>query len=64
MNKIDYDRIPGIGEIRSLHGPYDEAFVHKNTSTLAEKEAHKNKIVESLEKAVALSGLKDGMTIS
>ncbi len=36
----------------------------KDTASLQDRMAHENKIVESLEKAIALSGLKDGMTIS
>ena len=36
----------------------------KDPSSLKNRMERENKIVESLEKAVELSGLKDGMTIS
>ncbi len=36
----------------------------KETAPLKDRMAHENKIVESLEKAIELAGLKDGMTIS
>ncbi len=36
----------------------------KETATLKDRMAHENKVVESLEKAIELTGLKNGMTIS
>jgi citrate lyase subunit alpha/citrate CoA-transferase len=36
----------------------------KESASLKDRMAHENKIVESLEKAIELAGLKDGMTIS
>ncbi len=36
----------------------------KETAPLKDRMAHENKIVESLEKAIELTGLRDGMTIS
>lgn len=61
---ISYDAIPHITELGGLHGAFDPARITKDHKTLAEREKHSNKIVESLEKSIELSGLKDGMTIS
>ena len=49
---------------KELHGEFVEAQVHKDYLTVHEREERKNKIVKSLEEAIQLSGLKDGMTIS
>lgn len=54
--------IPHIGEI-SNHGTYAGA-AEKKTVTFKERTAEQNKIVPSLEDAIRMSGLKDGMTIS
>jgi citrate lyase subunit alpha/citrate CoA-transferase len=43
---------------------FQQENVNKNSRTLAEREKLHNKIVGSLEEAVKLSGLRDGMTIS
>jgi citrate lyase subunit alpha/citrate CoA-transferase len=64
MGEFDYRNIPLIGELKSLHGAFDPAAAVKDHKTLAEREQHNNKIVKDLETAVALSGLKNGMTIS
>ncbi|MEG0942076.1 MAG: citrate lyase subunit alpha [Angelakisella sp.] len=56
------EQVPGIGTLR----PYDGKR-HSGTSfeePLKAPEGRSNKLTDSLEKAIALSGLKDGMTIS
>ncbi|AEF84684.1 citrate lyase, alpha subunit [Treponema primitia ZAS-2] len=64
MSEFNYDTIPYIGEIGALHGKFDPAGAVKDHKNLAERQKLNNKIVESLEKAIELSGLKNGMTIS
>ena len=64
MKDLDYLGIPGIESLASLHGPYQAECATKNPNTLMEKEQRENKIVESLEKAIELTGLQNGMTIS
>ncbi|MDL2327412.1 hypothetical protein LJC64_01970 [Ruminococcaceae bacterium OttesenSCG-928-A11] len=56
--------IPAVAGVERLHGPFDAARVKKNPHVLVEKERTQGKIVESLEKAIALSGLQNGMTVS
>ena len=58
-------RIPHIEEFKDeLHGIFDESRVNKSYLTRAEQETKRSKVVPSLEEAIRLSGLKDGMTIS
>ncbi len=58
-------RIPHIEEFKDeLHGIFDESRVKKSYLTRAEQETKRSKVVPSLEEAIRLSGLKDGMTIS
>ena len=59
---FDFAQIPHIGEI-ACNGEFKGAKA-RNTATFEEKFDQKNKVVESLEKAIRLSGLKDGDTIS
>ena len=59
---FDFAQIPHIGEI-ACNGEF-KATKERNTATFAEKFEHKNKVVDSLEEAIKLSGLKDGDTIS
>ncbi len=62
---IPLSKIPHYQKFRKeLHGVFVEEQIHKDYLTLLDREARKNKIVASLEEAVRLSGLKDGMTIS
>lgn len=61
---MDWKMIPHREEIPSLREFYSDANAVKNTATLSEREQTDNKIVGSLEEAVRLSGLKDGMTVS
>lgn len=61
---IDVKSIPHIEEMTAIHGAFAPDQVTKNSQTLAEREKLNNKIVGSLEEAIRLSGLKDGMTIS
>ncbi|GHT83819.1 citrate lyase subunit alpha [Spirochaetia bacterium] len=63
-NKIDIQKIPGINDMHGVKGAFDLAALEKDTSTLAQREKTHNKIVASLEEAIRLTGLKDGMTIS
>jgi len=64
MELKDIAQFPFAGELRSIKGMFQESGVVKNTRTLAEREIYHNKIVDSLEEVIRLSGLKDGMTIS
>jgi len=64
MINIDRAKIPGIGEMSGVCGPYDPGSVKKDNMTLAEREKTKNKIVSSLEEAIRLTELKNGQTIS
>lgn len=62
---IPLSQIPHYQKFRKeLHGVFIEEQIHKDYLTLHDREARKNKIVESIEEAVRLTGLKDGMTIS
>lgn len=63
MNNI-LNTIPYIDEISCIHGTFEPEKAIKNTMTLEQREQNLNKIVKDLKEAVALSGLKDGMTIS
>lgn len=62
--KMDWNMIPHLDEIPSLHDFYSDENAVKSTTTLSEREKSDNKIVGSLEEAIRLSGLKNGMTIS
>ena len=59
---FDFAQIPHIGEI-ACNGEF-KAAKPRNTATFEEKFGEKNKVVDSLETAIRLSGLKDGDTIS
>lgn len=61
---IPYEAIPHVEELSALHGAFDPVRLKKDHKTLVEREKHNNKIVESLEKAIELSGLQNGMTVS
>lgn len=63
MCDFQLDAIPHREQL-SLNGLFCPENLLKNSRTLAEREKHNNKIVSSLEEAVRLSGLRDGMTIS
>jgi len=57
--------IPQYQEFKNeLHGWYTDENAHKEYPTLHDREQSGNKIVSSLEEAIRLCGLKDGMTIS
>ncbi len=64
MDRIELEKVPSIGEIRALRGIFDPQGLVKDQHTLKERERLNNKIVPSLEEAVRLSGLRDGMTVS
>jgi citrate lyase subunit alpha/citrate CoA-transferase len=57
--------IPHLDTLQQgLTGDFDIKACNKNIMTCREKEQKESKIVDSLEQAIMLSGLKDGMTIS
>lgn len=60
---INVKSIPHINEISAQHGAF-AGTSKKNTETFHERLNSKNKVVPSLEDAIRLSGLRDGMTIS
>ena len=64
MHNIIPSQLPHLLKLPALHGAYDETQVHKDTLSLVEREKTMNKLVPSLEEAIRLSGLEDGMTIS
>ncbi|MFA6844839.1 MAG: citrate lyase subunit alpha [Sphaerochaetaceae bacterium] len=64
MDKIDIKAIPYVNELEGIHKRFDICEVHKDYYTCLEREEKENKIVPSLDEAIRLSGLKDGMTIS
>jgi len=64
MKEIDVIGNPYINNLKGLHGIYEPSSHVKDTKALAQREKDLNKIVPSLEEAVKLSGLQDGMTIS
>lgn len=64
MSRFWLDQIPHSRELAGIKGPFSADNYQKNTRTLAERERDYNKIVPSIEEAVKLCGLKNGMTIS
>jgi citrate lyase subunit alpha/citrate CoA-transferase len=64
MNDIELEKIPYIREMKAINGVFEADGLVRNCSVLAEHEKVNNKIVGSLEEAIHLSGLRDGMTIS
>ncbi|HWQ57819.1 MAG TPA: citrate lyase subunit alpha, partial [Clostridia bacterium] len=63
MQDINIKAIPHIEEIPAQHGPFSGTPA-KDAETFRERMNTKNKVVASLEEAIRLSGLKDGMTVS
>jgi citrate lyase subunit alpha/citrate CoA-transferase len=64
MNDIELEKIPYIREMKAINGVFEADGLVRNCSVLAGHEKVNNKIVGSLEEAIHLSGLRDGMTIS
>lgn len=64
MSIRNLQEIPYIDELTSINSIFDAGHITKDPSTFGEREKGENKIVNSLEEAVRLSGLKNGMTIS
>ena len=58
------EQIPNLDMLDGLNTQFSDETLAKSYTTLAERKASSNKIVPSLEEAIRLSGLKDGMTIS
>jgi citrate lyase subunit alpha/citrate CoA-transferase len=56
--------ISGLKDIEAIHGVFDLDKLHKDYSTLSQREVSHNKMTPSLEEAVKRCGLKDGQTIS
>lgn len=63
MNYQKVSATPHLDKDSLLHGAYHHA-QPKRTDTFKERMQTENKLVDSLEEAIRLSGLKDGMTIS
>jgi len=63
MKSIDIQKIPHINEITAQHGSF-AGTPAKPKETFYERMGMKNKVVPTLEEAIRLTGLKDGMTIS
>jgi len=64
MHNFSLDQIPYSDELVCVKDIFNAKNIVKNTRTLSEREELHNKIAGSLEEAVRLCGLKDGMTIS
>jgi citrate lyase subunit alpha/citrate CoA-transferase len=66
MNQINLENIPHIAELGSISGAFQEGCkaMQKDPRNLKERQLQHNKVVKSLEEAIRLTGLKDGMTIS
>ena len=64
MNNFQLNEIPHMEDLLALHGRFDPQTLAKDHLTLVEREKTNNKIISSLEKAIELSGLENGMTIS
>ncbi len=66
MKEFNLDTIPHIDQMTGINGIFHQGCkaMQKDTKSLKERKAVHNKIVPSLEKAVELCGIKDGMTIS
>ncbi len=63
MQDIDIKSIPRVEEITALHGAFAGTPV-KDAETFNERMHSKNRVVASIEEAIRLSGLRDGMTVS
>ena len=61
---MNLQEIPGVDRLPALHGAYTPDLLEKSPQRRKERKEARNKIVPSLEEAIRLSGLKDGMTIS
>ena len=57
-------QISHLEELQGLQEEFQDARMEKSYSTIQERKASSSKIVPSLEEAIRLSGLRDGMTIS
>ncbi|MDL2257912.1 citrate lyase subunit alpha [Eubacteriales bacterium OttesenSCG-928-K08] len=64
MNKRDMEYLNAYGNFHAYVPGENPRIPKKSPLSLYEKQNKNNKIVKSLEEAVRLSGLKDGMTIS
>ena len=64
MSLFSLESIPHIDELNGIQSAFQGDGMVKNARTLAEREEMNNKIVGSIEEAVRLCGLQDGMTVS
>ncbi len=63
MQEINIKSIPHIEKITAQHGAFSGT-PKKSEETFRDRLNSKNKVVASLEEAIRLSGLRDGMTVS
>ena len=63
MSNFDLTAITHVDELKT-QTPFDTEHVYKELKTCHERELSDNKIVPTLQDAIKLCGLKDGMTIS
>ncbi len=63
MPNVDLTAITHMDELKTLKA-FDSQLVYKELKTCHERELSDNKIVPTLQDAIRLCGLKDGMTIS
>ena len=64
MSLFSLEKIPCRDELSGMQRLFCSEEIEKSTHTLAEREEVSNKIIGSIEEAVRLCGLQDGMTIS
>lgn len=66
MKEIDISSIPFIDNLSGINGSFQEGCkaMEKDTVSLKERSAVHNKVLPSIEKAIEMCGLKNGMTIS
>jgi citrate lyase subunit alpha/citrate CoA-transferase len=62
--KTDLKQIPHVDELNLTDGFFAPDGVKRDTDTHLEREKNHSKVVGSLEEAIRLSGLKNGMTVS
>ena len=64
MSLFSLEDIPYMNELSGVQSLFQAEGMVKNTHTLAEREKLNNKMVGSIEEAVRLCGLENGMTVS
>ena len=61
---LDLSDVESFSDIKGLHGQFVPGKISKNYDLINERNQNRSKVIKSLEEAVRLTGLKDGMTIS